>query len=658
MDRRAFIASAVSILAAPCAIEAQSPGKVYRIGYLAPGSATGDRRPGEAFREGLRELGWVEGQNIVIESRLAEGRLDRLPDLAAELVRLKVDVIAAATALPVMAAKNATTTIPIVMLTVADPVGRGFVASLARPGGNVTGVAYGVGTETFGKGLELLKEAVPRVRRVGVLSNPDSPGQALMITSVKSAARSLGLELRLVEARGPSQFDASFAAMAKGRVEALLVVTDPTYLLPGAAARLADLAVKSRAPVDALAETGCRGRRPHVVRAEHRGPLSPRGGVRGQDPQGRQARRPPRRAAHEVRAGDQPAYRQGAGRHDPARGAGAGGRGDPVMDRREFLGAVSLGLLAESLVAEAQEPGKVPRIGILLPRTPSDGAPSLQALLQGLRELGWVEGQNMMIEYRWAEGRSDRLPGLAAELVRLKVDVIHAGTTGAAMAAKNATSTIPIVMATGGDPVTLGLVASLARPGGNVTGLSYSVSLETVGKQLELLKEVVPKARRMAVLSNPTNPSHVLALRQAGSVARSLGLQLQPLEARGPDEFDRAFATMARERAGALFVMPDPVFGFERARLQALAVKSRLPAMYGLREFTEAGGLMSYAPDVRDNFRRSATYVDRILKGAKPADLPVEQPTKFELVINLKTAKALGLTIPPAVLARADEVIE
>ena len=207
MDRRAFIASAVSILAAPCAIEAQPPGKVYRIGYLAPGSATGDRRPGEAFREGLRELGWVEGQNIVIESRFAEGRFDRLPDLAAELVRLKVDVIAAATALPVMAAKNATTTIPIVMLTVADPVGRGFVASLARPGGNVTGVAYGVGTETFGKGLELLKEAVPRVRRVGVLSNPDSPGQALMITSVKSAARSLGLELQLVEARGPSQFD-------------------------------------------------------------------------------------------------------------------------------------------------------------------------------------------------------------------------------------------------------------------------------------------------------------------------------------------------------------------------------------------------------------------------------------------------------------------
>jgi putative ABC transport system substrate-binding protein len=235
------------MLAAPCAVEAQPPGKVYRIGYLAPGSGTGDPRPREAFREGLRDLGWVEGKNIAIDYRFAEGRLERLPDLAAELVRLKVDVIAAATALPVMAAKNATTTIPIVMLTVADPVGRGLVASLARPGGNVTGVAYGVGTETFGKGLELLKEAVPKVRRVAVLSNPDSPGQGLMITSVESAAQSLGLELQLVEARGPTQFDAAFAAMAKGRVMALLVVTDPTYL-SGAAARLADLAVKSGLP--------------------------------------------------------------------------------------------------------------------------------------------------------------------------------------------------------------------------------------------------------------------------------------------------------------------------------------------------------------------------------------------------------------------------
>jgi putative ABC transport system substrate-binding protein len=246
--RRVLTAMFGAALLVTSAANAQSPGKVYRIGVLGPGSVSGDRRPLEAFREGLRELGWIEGQNIAIERRLAEGQFDRLPDLATELVRLKVDVIAAATAPAVAAAKSATTTIPIVMLTVADPVGRGFVTSLSRPGGNVTGVTYGVGTDTFGKGLELLREAVPRIRRVAVLSNPDGPTQSLMVTSVKSTARSLGLKLQLVDARGPAQFDGAFAAMAKEGAEALLVVTDPTYLLPGAAARLADLAIKTRLP--------------------------------------------------------------------------------------------------------------------------------------------------------------------------------------------------------------------------------------------------------------------------------------------------------------------------------------------------------------------------------------------------------------------------
>jgi putative ABC transport system substrate-binding protein len=325
------------------------------------------------------------------------------------------------------------------------------------------------------------------------------------------------------------------------------------------------------------------------------------------------------------------------------------------VDRREFL--VAAAVLAAPLAAEAQV-GKVPRVGFLGPRSRSDGAPFLDAFLQGLRELGWAEGHNIAIEYRFAEGRLDRLPGLAAELVRLKVDVILATSTPPAVAAKNATTTIPIVMATSADPVELGLVASLARPGGNVTGLSFSVGLQVVGKELELLRETVPQAHRVAVLSNPANPGNVLALESVKSTASSLGVQLQFLEARGPNEFEAAFAAMARERAGALLVVPDAVFGLHRARLQNLVAKSRLPAMYGLREHTEVGGLMSYAVDLRDSFRRSAAYVDKILKGAKPADLPVEQPTKFELVINLKTAKALGLAIPPAVLARADEVIQ
>jgi ABC-type uncharacterized transport system substrate-binding protein len=329
------------------------------------------------------------------------------------------------------------------------------------------------------------------------------------------------------------------------------------------------------------------------------------------------------------------------------------------VDRRRFLLTSLAGALAAPLAtAAAQPPEKVPRVGFLGPRTRSDDAGFTDGFLQGLRELGWVEGKTIVIEYRWAEGRPDRLPDLVTELVRRKVDVIFAGSNAVAVAAKNATGTIPIVMATGGDPVGQGLVATLARPGGNVTGLSFSVGMDIVGKWLELLKEAVPKVRGVAVLSNPANPGHAPAIENVNVAARSVGVQLQHLEARGPSEFDSAFAAMARERAEALLVLLDPFFGFRRARLSELAAKSRLPAMYGSREYPEAGGLMSYGADFRHSYRRSATYVDKILKGAKPADLPIEQPTKFELVINLNTAKVLGLTIPPSLLLRADQVIE
>jgi len=329
------------------------------------------------------------------------------------------------------------------------------------------------------------------------------------------------------------------------------------------------------------------------------------------------------------------------------------------MERRRFMAVIAGGFLAAPLAAEAQPAGKVPRIGFLGGRTPSDTSPLLDAFRQGLHELGWVEGQNIVLDYRFAEGRFDRLPDLAAEVVRLKVDIIvAAGGTPTAAAAKNATGTIPIVMIAVRDPVGTGLIASLARPRGNVTGLSDSAGLEIVGKQLELLKETVPKIRRVAILSNPANLYHPLAIRELNAAPRSLGMQLQLLEARGPNEFDGAFAAMAKERVGALLVLADAMFNLHRTRLADLAAGSRLPAAYGWREYVEAGGLMSYGPSLRDLFRRSATYVDKILKGAKPGDLPVEQPTKFELVINLKTAKALGLTIPPSVLRRADEVIE
>ena len=327
------------------------------------------------------------------------------------------------------------------------------------------------------------------------------------------------------------------------------------------------------------------------------------------------------------------------------------------MERRAFLGAVTGGLLAAPLAAEGQPAGMVYRVGYLSGASATVSPRFVEAFRQALRELGWIEGQSIVIEYRFAEGRFDRLPELAAELVRRKVDLIVANLTPTAVAAKNATATIPIVMINGNDPVRLGLVASLARPGGNVTGVAYSVGLDILGKLLELLKEAIPRLHRVAVLSDPRNPVQPLQLESVTGAAQSLGLELQLLEVRGPGDFDRTFAAMAKERAGA-YLNLGVAFGVDRMRLAELAVKHRLPSAYGNRADVEAGGLMSYGPDLIAQVRRAALFVDRILRGAKPADLPVEQPTKFELVINLKTAKALGLTIPPSLLARADHVIE
>jgi ABC-type uncharacterized transport system substrate-binding protein len=326
--------------------------------------------------------------------------------------------------------------------------------------------------------------------------------------------------------------------------------------------------------------------------------------------------------------------------------------------RREFIALVGGAIACPMDVRAQQQAEKVPRIGYLRVTSASDRPPLLDAFRQGLRELGWVEGQNIVIDYRFAEGRLDRLPDLAAELVRLKVDLIVSLGTQGVTAARNATETIPIVMIGVRDPVGTGLIASLAHPGGNVTGVSGYAGLETVAKQLELLKETVPKIRRVAILLNPTNAYHSLAMREVNVAAQTLGVQLQLLEARDPNEFDGAFAAMAKERVGALLVLSDVIFNNHRTRLADLAARSRLPAVYGVRESVEAGGLMSYGPSFLDFYRRSAAYVDKILKGARPADLPVEQPTKFELVINLKAAKALGLEVPPLLIAQAAELIE
>jgi putative ABC transport system substrate-binding protein len=318
---------------------------------------------------------------------------------------------------------------------------------------------------------------------------------------------------------------------------------------------------------------------------------------------------------------------------------------------------IGLALLGLPLAVAAQPAGKIPVIGLLDATSLSARSELVGAFRQGLRELGYVEGRNILIEYRWAEGRFDRLPGLAADLVRARVDVIVALAVPAALAAKGATTTIPIVMVGVTDPTDRGLVASLARPGGNITGLS-SFSEELSAKRLELLKELVHGLSRVAVLWNPANPGKAGDWREVQIAARALGVALQSREVRGRDDFEKSFNAITKDRPDALVVLGDPLILDQRKRIVAFAARNHLPAIYAHRVYADAGGLAAYGPDIHELYRRAALYVDKILKGARPADLPVEQPTKFEFVINMKAAKALGLTLPPTLLLRADQVID
>jgi len=328
-----------------------------------------------------------------------------------------------------------------------------------------------------------------------------------------------------------------------------------------------------------------------------------------------------------------------------------------IVLRAALTVVLALGLLVAPL-AEAQESGKKARIGVLLlvPRT-GLGDTYIQALRQGLGDLGYVEGQNLLLEIRSAEGKPDRLPGLAAEILATRPDVLVTSGSEAILTLKRATSTVPIVMATVIDPVALGIAASLARPAGNLSGLAI-MSLELTSKRLQLLKEAVPRLSRVAVLWNRANPGNVLQLKEVGTASQILGLRWHDAGVRGPGELPAVFEAIISAKANGILAIEDSMLGSYRSRIVDSVARARLPAIYAFRQFVDAGGLMSYGPNFPDSFRRSAVYVDKILKGAKPADLPIQQPTKFELVINLKTAKALGLNVPPALLARADEVIE
>jgi putative ABC transport system substrate-binding protein len=324
------------------------------------------------------------------------------------------------------------------------------------------------------------------------------------------------------------------------------------------------------------------------------------------------------------------------------------------------LSALAVGamLFALSFPVEAQHAKKVSRVGFISPSSFATAGPNLEAFRQGLHDLGYIEGENIAIEVRWAEGSAERVPDLIAELIRLKADVLLIGGAAGALAAKNTRVTTPVVFAAVTDPLGYGLIGSLARPGGNITGVALAVGEGFSGKYVELLKEAVPKVGKVAVLRNPTHPLAEVFLREIQAAGRALGVRLDFFEARDPSQLDSALSRMEKERARALIVTPAPLFGSRRSRIVDFVARRRLPSMFYSKEYVDAGGLLSYGPSFPDSYRRAATYVDKILKGAKPADLPVEQPTKFELVINLKTAKQIGLTIPPNVLARADKVIK
>jgi putative tryptophan/tyrosine transport system substrate-binding protein len=639
-------------LATPLAAGAQQAQTRWRIGYLSPVTAG---TPGHvALRKSLRALGYIEGHNIVFDDRFADGHPDRLPMIAADLVRQNPDVIVAASPPAVRAALGATKAIPIVMVTGDDPVRSGFVTSLARPGGNITGVTFLV-VDLFAKQMELLKQVVPHMSRVAFLWDPTMPTTTEDLTVVRAAARSLGLRLQIVPVRGSIEYGDAFAAMVREKAGGLIIAGSPTFNQDRR--DIAALTAKHRLPSAWGFKEDAEAGGLISYGASQADALNLAAGYVDKILKG--TRRSSDRAADEIQLGHQPEDRQGAGPHHPAVAAAAGGRGDSVVHRRAFLGTLAGGLVAAPLAVEAREAGKVYRLGILSPgaRPVASYPATASLLLLNLRTAGYVSGRNLAVEERFADGKLGRLPDMARDLVRRKVDVMFAASPVAVQAAKDVTQTVPIVMLLNySDPVALGFVTSLARPGGNITGVVLAAEPTIAGKRLELLKQLVPAATRIAVLVTG-EPQARTQVEWAEKVAPTLGVKLLVVVVRGT-EYEPAFDTMVAERAQALFVTDSVLFATDRARIIQLAAQHHLAAIYGWRDDVQAGGLIAYGGNTAKAAERIASYVERIFRGARPADLPVERATTIDLAINLKTAKALGLTIPQSLLLQADELIQ
>jgi putative tryptophan/tyrosine transport system substrate-binding protein len=646
--RREFIAGLGSAAAWQLSARAQQGDRVRRIGVLTPGDENDPEWKTfvSAFTQALADLGWTDGRNVRIDLRWAGTDSNRIRALAQELVGLKPDIILTQATPTTAAVQRETRTIPIVFANVADRVASGFVPRLDRPGGNITGFAS-FEAPLGGKWLELLSEIAPGLKQAAIMLEPDTNPQ-FMLPSFEMAARSLKITPIIVPVHGDAEIEAAIKDLGREPGGGLVVPSGVTLAAHAAPIITAE---RTRGLFGILL---CQRRRFALLRTRPGRHLSSRRHLRRSHSARREARGAAGATADKIRDGREPQDRQGARSDGAAIDSASRRRGDR-MKRRQFIAGLG-SAAAWPLAARAQQP-TMPVIGYLGAQSADDYKNFTVPFLQGLKETGYIEGQNVAVEYRWAENQYDRLPALAADLVRRRVAAIVAPTSPAALAAKAATTTIPIVFTTGGDPVALGLVASLNRPGTNVTGIA-NLAAELTPKRLQLLRELIPNATMFGVLADPAFPATQSIIMDLQAAPRALGLQLLLVNARTDSDFEIAFATFSQQHVGAVMVSDSTFFNWRTEQLAALAVRHALPAIFPFRESALVGGLISYGSSLGYMNHQAGIYTGRILKADKPADLPVEQVTKLELVINLKTAKALGLTIPETLLATADEVIQ